>query len=212
MKEEKEEIEEIEKNEIVLRIASEADAEGLLKVYGPYIERTAITFEYEIPAVEEFRERIAKTLKRYPYIVAQRGEEILGYVYTGTFIGRSACDWAAETAIYLSDKSTGLGLGRRLYDALEVVSKAQNIRNLNACIACPEVEDPYLTMNSAQFHEHIGFRLVGKFHKCGYKFGNWYHLIWMEKAILPHDSQPGAFVPFSELPSEVLTEAGIRVR
>lgn len=45
------------------------------------------------------------------------------------------------------------------------------ILNLYACIGYPEVEDEYLTRNSADFHEHMGFSKVGEFHKCGYKFG-----------------------------------------
>jgi phosphinothricin acetyltransferase len=70
---------------------------------------------------------------------------------------------------------------------------------MNACIGYPEVEDEYLTRNSAQFHEHLGYKLVGEFHKCGYKFSRWYNMIWMEKMIGDHlDDQP-QIIPFPEL-------------
>ena len=88
----------------------------------PYVEETAITFEYEVPSVEEFRSRIRRTLEKYPYIVAQRGEDILGYAYTGVFKGRAAYDWAVETTIYLDRTQRRTGLGRRLYQALEDIS------------------------------------------------------------------------------------------
>ena len=55
------------------------------------------------------------------------------------------------------------------------------ILNLYACIGYPQVEDEYLTKNSAEFHAHLGFELVGTFHNCGYKFDRWYDMVWMEK-------------------------------
>ena len=60
------------------------------------------------------------------------------------------------------------------------------ILNLYACIGYPQVEDEYLTRNSAQFHQHLGFALCGTFHNCGYKFGRWYDMIWMEKILGEH--------------------------
>lgn len=56
--------------ELKFRVARPEDAEALLAIYSPYVEETAITFEYEVPGVEEFRARIAHTLATYPYIVA----------------------------------------------------------------------------------------------------------------------------------------------
>ena len=58
---------------VIIRPASPEDAEALLSIYAPYVKHTAITFEYEVPSVEEFRKRIAHTLQHYPYLVAERG-------------------------------------------------------------------------------------------------------------------------------------------
>ena len=60
------------------------------------------------------------------------------------------------------------------------------IRNLYACIGDPVEEDEYLTRSSEQFHRHLGYTKVGEFHLCGYKFGRWYNMIWMEKLIGDH--------------------------
>ena len=55
------------------------------------MRETAITFEYEVPSVEEFTERIERTLEHYPYIVAESEEgNILGYAYAGAYYGRAA--------------------------------------------------------------------------------------------------------------------------
>ena len=177
--------------EIKIEIAKPADAAALLDIYAYYVKHTAITFEYEVPSLEEFTERIKNTLKKYPYLVAKRGEEVLGYAYAGAFHPRAAYDWAAELAIYVKNGCKRMGIGKRLYGTLEEILKKQGILNLNACIAYPEVEDEYLTKNSLEYHQHLGYRLVGQFHQCGYKFGRWYHVVWMEKIIGEHlEAQP----------------------
>ena len=184
---------------IKIRTATTDDAKELLEIYTPYVEKTAITFEYDVPGLEEFRTRIHNTLKKYPYLLAEQNGEILGYAYTGPFVGRAAYGWAAEVSIYLKENKRKMGIGRKLYTALETISKAQNILNLNACIGYTETEDDYLTNNSMEFHEHMGYSMVGEFHKCGYKFGNWYSMIWMEKIIGEHSSNPLPVIPFPEL-------------
>lgn len=191
---------------ITLRIVHPDDAAALLAIYAPYVEHTAITYEYTVPTVVEFSARIEHTLQKYPYIAAERGGELIGYAYTGAFHQRAAYDWGVETSIYLRRDCRGLGLGRRLYDVIERISRAQNILNLNACIAYPKIEDEYLTKNSVQFHEHLGFKYVGEFHDCAYKFGRWYNMVWMEKSIGEHDTEPSPVVPFGDLDRCVIEE------
>jgi len=184
---------------IRIRTAGSDDAESILSVYAPYVKNTAITFEYDVPTVSEFRMRIENTLRKYPYLVAEKSGKIIGYAYTGSFVGRAAYDWSAETTIYLGDDAKGIGLGRRLYERIEEISKAQHILNLYACIAYPEIDDKYLTGNSVAFHKHMGYEAVGKFHRCGYKFGRWYNMVWMEKLLGEHPACPDPVIPFPEL-------------
>ena len=169
-----------------IRVAHIDDAEHIREIYMPYVLNTAISFEYEVPSIEEFKKRIENTMKKYPYLIAEEDNQILGYAYAGEFYGRAAYDWSVETTIYLAPKTRKKGVGRILYEALEQKLKEMGILNLYACIAYPEVEDEYLDKNSAQFHEHLGYVKVGEFHKCGYKFGRWYNMIWMEKIIGEH--------------------------
>lgn len=174
-----------------IRTARLSDAPALLKIYAPYVEKTAIMFECTVPDIEEFAARMRATLRRYPYLVAERGGEIVGYAYAGPFGSRAAYDWAVEMSIYLREDQRHRGTGKRLYAALEAVLRAQNIQNLYACIGCPDgADDAHLTRNSAQFHAHLGYRLVGEFPRCGYKFGTWYSMVWMKKCIGAHEAQP----------------------
>ncbi|MBQ8390031.1 MAG: N-acetyltransferase [Oscillibacter sp.] len=169
-----------------IRFAQPEDAAALLAIYKPYVEKTAVTFEYDVPTVEEFRARIRKTLQKYPYLVAEDGDRALGYAYAGPFIGRAAADWAVEVSIYVDRDCRGKGAGRALYEALETLLGEMGILNLNASIAVPEEEDEYLSCDSLRFHARLGYAQVGQFHRCGYKFGRWYHLAWMEKHIGEH--------------------------
>ena len=184
---------------ITLRTAALLDAERLLEIYRPYVEETAITFEYTVPTIEEFRGRMARVLEKYPYLVAERDGTIVGYAYAGPFVGRAAYDWSVETTIYLDRAVRRQGIGGRLYAALETALAAMGILNLNACIGYPEAEDEHLTRNSVEFHAHLGYEWVGQFHNCGYKFGRWYHMVWMEKMLGGHPVQPDPVVPFSSV-------------
>lgn len=175
---------------IAVRDAAMEDAERILEIYDYYVKNTAITFEYDTPSLEEFRARMEKTMRRYPYLVILKDGHIAGYAYAGAFVGRAAYDWSCETTIYLDHNAQKCGMGRMLYEALEQALRAMGILNLYACVGYPEQDDEYLTANSAGFHAHLGFAAVGEFHKCGYKFGRWYNMIWMEKIIGKHEGTP----------------------
>lgn len=187
------------KDKLLIRMADVSDAGALLEIYAPYVLETAISFEYEVPLLEEFQGRIARTLERYPYIVAEIDGKIVGYAYVSAFHERRAYDWAVETSIYMARGEKGRGYGKKLYLALEDILKKQNILNLNACIAYTGHQDAYLTNDSMHFHEHMGYRLVGRFNQCGYKFGRWYDMIWMEKLIGEHKAETKEVLPVNKI-------------
>ena len=172
------------------------DAEALLEIYAPYVNETAISFEYTVPTAAEFRSRIETISARYPYIKAvDEDGTILGYAYAGTFKVRPAYNWDVETTVYVRRGVRRQGVGRQLYTALERSLKGMGICNLNACIAYAPTPDEHLCNDSMHFHEHMGYKLVGTFHSSGYKFGTWYDMIWMEKFIGEHvkDQPPVQF-------------------
>ena len=171
---------------LMIRYASPNDCERLLEIYAYYVANTAVSFEYDVPSLEEFRNRIENTLKKYPYLVLEEDGIIRGYAYAGPFKGRAAYDYSCEVSIYVDRDARGRGYGRKLYEALEDKLRAQGILNMYACIGSPIVEDEYLTRNSELFHQHLGFSKAGEFHQCGYKFHRWYNSVWMEKIIGEH--------------------------
>ncbi|MEE8717259.1 MAG: N-acetyltransferase family protein [Coriobacteriales bacterium] len=199
------------RDDVRVRLATPDDAASLVAIYAPYVLNTAITFEYDVPSVDEFSGRIAATLRRFPYLVLTdaNSPEPLGYAYIGYFNVRAAYDWCAETSIYLRQDQRKRGLGRYLYESLEDASAAMGILSLKACVGVPPVDDEHLTHNSLAFHEHLGFRQVGTFRQCGYKFGTWYDMVWLEKPLREIPAAPDPVVPFLNLGDEVLAGIGI---
>ncbi|MBQ8448832.1 MAG: N-acetyltransferase [Clostridia bacterium] len=189
-------------NEVKIRIVCADDEENLLKIYSPYIEKTAVTFEYAPPTVAEFRARIEKTVSRFPYLAAEYCGNIIGYAYAGYYIPRAACDRACEVSIYLAEEARGMGLGKMLYSKLFEILSCQNITNIYASVAFAEKEDEYLSHASARFHSKMGFSEIGRFRKCGCKFGRWYDLIWFEKFIGSHETAK-EFLPFPAIAANI---------
>lgn len=64
--------------DLSIRQAKPEDAESLLSIYSYYVSDTAVSFEYEVPTVSEFRGRIENTLLKYPYIVLEEDGEAVG--------------------------------------------------------------------------------------------------------------------------------------
>ena len=168
---------------MLIRHATLDDAERILEIYSYYVESTAISFEYTTPTISEFKERINKITQSYPYLVVEDNGVIQGYAYAHPFIERDAYRFCCETTIYLDKNAKKKGYGKALYEALEAELKKAGIKTMYACIGVTNNPDEYLTNNSAEFHEHIGFKLAGEFKNCGYKFGRWYSMIWMGKDI-----------------------------
>lgn len=175
---------------VLIRLARIEDAKSLLAIYKPYVEKTAITFEYDSPSLDSFQEKMRSILSFYPYLVAEENGKIFGYAYASPFHERPAYAWSAEATIYLDMSERGRGIGQLLYTALEGLLKEMGILNINACIAVTSNEDPHLTNASQRFHEALGYHLVGRFHRSGYKFDTWYDMIWMEKLFDNHHQSP----------------------
>lgn len=168
---------------IQIRNATVDDCNDLLKIYSYYVENTAISFEYDVPSTEEFSSRIQNISKKFPYLVAIIDGKIVGYTYANTFKSRRAYDYSVETTIYIDKEYKGKGIGKVLYTELENQLRQKGFRNMYACIAYTEKDNEYLTNGSKCFHQKMGFSLVGTFHKTGFKFNQWFDMIWMEKLL-----------------------------
>ena len=159
-----------------IRRAKQEDAEAILAVYAPYVEETTITFETQVPSLEDFQVRMAAIMEKFPYLVAEADGQILGYAYAHTYYARDAYDWTLELSIYVDRHGRQAGIGKALYDVLEEKLSKQNVVNLLACISLPNAP-------SIRFHQKRGFEQIGHFKKVGFKFGLWRDIVWMQKRL-----------------------------
>jgi len=166
-----------------IRLAGESDAEQIRAIYAPYVTHTAISFELEPPTVEEMRRRIVDILPRWPWLVCERGREILGYVYAGRHRSRAAYQWSADVSVYVDERCHRLGIGGALYNSLFAILALQGFCNAYAGITLPNAA-------SVGLHESLGFQPVGVYRAVGYKLGAWHDVGWWQLVLQPHATPP----------------------
>lgn len=160
----------------MIRPATPEDIPAILAIYAPYVTDTTITFEYDVPTLEAFTARFRDITHRFPWLVWEEDGQILGYAYASAPFARAAYSWCAEPSIYLLPEARGRGIGRRLYTALERILTKQGFTVSYALITGENLD-------SVAFHRHMGYRDLAEFPQCGYKFGRWLGVIWMEKRL-----------------------------
>ena len=171
---------------IVIRLANpEKDAADILALYAPYIEKTAITFETEVPSLETFARRVKDIASEFPYLLLEVDGELAGYAYAHRQAERAAFGWNAELSIYLKERFTGCGLGRPLYRLLEELLEMQGYINFYGVITASNE-------GSIALHEKMGYRIIGTHERTGYKFGTWHGVVWMHRRA--HEDAPRAIV------------------
>lgn len=175
-----------------IRFAEKNDAEEILKIYAPYIENTSITFEYDVPTVEEFSKRIEEITKHYPWIVYEEDGEILGYAYGSPQYTRAAYQWTVESSVYVAEGAKGKGIGKKLYSTLFDILKAQNFCLCYAII----IEENEI---SIKMHETFGFIKTGFSKNSGYKLGAWHSIVTMEKQLNEFSVPPKPVIPITEM-------------
>lgn len=170
-----------------LRMASPSDAPAMLAIYGQCIG-TSITFELELPSVEDFTGRIVSTQAEHPWIVCTDDSgDVIGYAYAHRLMGRGAYRWSAELSVYIDERHRGMGCAHALYGALLDILKLQGVVNVFACVTVPN-------RPSESFHRSLGFQETGRFLQAGYKAGAWHDVAWFEMELSPHAEDPADVV------------------
>lgn len=180
-----------------IRLARELDAEELLEIYRPYVETTSITFETEVPTVEEFAGRIRDTLTKFPYLVIEEDGAILGYAYAHPFHQRAAYGWTVESSVYVRQDVRHGHVGSLLYQALMERLERQGVRNVCAVVTVPN--EP-----SMAFHARMGFTSAGILPNFGYKMDEWHGVEYLYRQLGPTGEPPKPLLPLKELPPELL--------
>jgi len=180
-----------------IRMATLQDAEKILAIYAPYVENTAVSFEYEVPSLHAFEQRMEGIMAFYPYLVWEEEGEILGYAYAHRHQERKAYQWNAELSIYLHPDATRRGLGSKLCLALLNLLRLQGVKTAYSCVTLPNAA-------SEALHAKMGFSPAGVWQNAGYKFGLWRNVGWFQKELAPYEENPKDPVSIHDLPQEAI--------
>jgi phosphinothricin acetyltransferase len=168
---------------MVIRLARGDDAPAIAAIYTPYVSETPISFETVPPTADEMAGRLAKTLARFPWLVAETEDGVVGYAYASQHRERAAYQWAADVSVYLHKERQRRGIGRALYTALFAILRAQGYVNTYAGIALPNPA-------SVALHEAMGMMPVGVYRHVGYKAGAWRDVGWWQGMLREPPSDP----------------------
>jgi phosphinothricin acetyltransferase len=185
---------------LTLRLAREADAAGCLAIYRLFVERTAVSFETEVPSVEAFRGRIAAVMQRTPWLVAAEldgyAAPIAGYAYASRFRERAAYQWVVESTVYVAETHRGRGVGRLLYENLFACLRLQGFTGVYGVITLPNPA-------SVALHESLGFTPAGVWPAVGHKLGAWHDVGLWHLRLQPPAPYPRPPTPLPELVAEL---------
>jgi len=184
---------------VIIREANAKDIPGILALYSVYITETTHTFEYVVPSLSSFQDRIISITEQFPLLVCEADGELAGYAYASTAFKRAAYQWDADMTVYLDARFHRMGVATALYACLTDLLKLQGYYNLYAVISADNTA-------SMHFHRNFGFTDIGIFHKSGYKMGAWIDVLWMEKSIRHHNLEPAPTIPFRQLDASVVTD------
>lgn len=161
---------------MTIRDARRSDVPAMLAIYAPFVEHTAVSFEYNVPTEAEFARRLEEHQAAFPWLVCEENGRVMGYAYAGRAFERAAYGWNAEISCYLAPELRGRGVGRRLYARIEEILTRLGYYKLFAVVTSANAP-------SVAFHRALGFRDVACFRNVGYKQGGWYDVLWLEKTL-----------------------------
>jgi phosphinothricin acetyltransferase len=170
---------------IAVRDCAEADLVAVQAIYAHHVLHGLASFEIEPPSQEEIARRWRAVRDGgFPYLVAERGREIVGYAYAGPYRTRPGYRYTAENSVYVRADCAGQGIGGLLLAELIVRCEAAGLRQLIAVIG------DSANAASIQLHRRAGFETVGTFGSVGYKFDRWVDTVLMQRSLGRGDAAP----------------------
>lgn len=163
-------------DKLVIREAVETDMASLKDIYNYYVRQTHVTFDLEEVSIDNSKNWFT-TFNRndlHRLFVAEIDQEIMGYACSSQFRSKPAYDLSVETTIYLDHTVQGTGYGAKLYQHLLRRLADTRVHRCYGIIALPNPA-------SVALHARLGFTEAGRLSEVGYKFGQYWDTLWMEK-------------------------------
>jgi phosphinothricin acetyltransferase len=170
---------------LVIRDSRDEDIGAAHQIYAHHVLNGLASFEIEPPSPDEMARR-RRTLVNagFPYLVAERGGEVLGYASAGPYRPRPGYRYTAENSIYVRHDCARQGIGAQLLSALIPRCEAMGLRQLVAVIGDSG------NIGSIELHRGAGFEPIGTLRSVGYKFDRWLDVVLMQRPLGQSDRAP----------------------
>ena len=160
----------------MIRAVKLEDAREIADIYNYYILNSCVTFEELALSAEEMRGRIEVAHLKFPWLVFEKDNKIIGYAYASAWKPRSAYKHTVESTVYLKKEAINNGVGSLLYAALISQLTDLGFHALIGGISLPNEA-------SVALHEKFGFEKIAQFKEVGYKFQKWIDVGYWELLI-----------------------------
>jgi L-amino acid N-acyltransferase YncA len=169
----------------IVRPAAAADVGAIHAIYAHHVAHGFGTFEEVAPDVADMARRFQDVVgPGFPYLVAERAGNVIGYAYAAPFRARSAYRYALEDSIYVSPDATGQGVGRLLLGQLIKVCEAADFRQIVAVIG------DSANLPSIALHKSLGFSDAGVLSDIAYKRRRWVDAVILRRQLGPGGAAP----------------------
>ena len=155
---------------VELRPLEPADWPAVADIYWDGMRSGLATFETEVPSWEAWDARHLPNQR----LVADLLGEVVGWAALSPASGRRCYAGVAENSVYVAAGARGLGIGRKLLDALIARAEVAGIWTIQTSIF-PE------NRASLVLHERCGFRVVGTRERVAKRDGVWRDTVLLER-------------------------------
>ena len=161
-----------------VRPAVETDIPAVQEVYSHFVRLTTASFEEDPPTVAEMTARWQRVQARgLPYLVAVKGNKVVGFAYAAPFRERSGYRYTIEDSVYVGEDYLGRGVGNALMTELITRCTALGFRQMIAVIG------DSTNAASLALHSRHGFFVVGALSSACFKFGRWVDAVLMQRIL-----------------------------
>jgi L-amino acid N-acyltransferase YncA len=159
---------------MTIRRATVNDLDAITEIYNDAILKTVATFDTEPKSCDEQKIWFESHGSKYPLIVGECDDEIVGWASLSVYSDRCAYSDTAEVSVYVAEKHRGRGFGRKILENIVQMGEEEGLHVLIARIAQGNE-------NSIHIFEAMGFTHVGVLKEVGRKFGKLLDVYLMQK-------------------------------
>jgi L-amino acid N-acyltransferase len=159
---------------ISIRPATLGDIHWITQIYNEAIQNTTATFDTEVKTEEDRINWFKQHNNKYPVLVAETENKVIGYACLSKWSDRCAYDGTAEVSVYIDSNYRGRGVGKKLLEVLTLTGEKVGLHNLVSRITEGN-------LSSIHIHELLGFEHIGVMREAGVKFGKRLDVHMMQK-------------------------------